>query len=272
MSQGVNHKVTRQEGLRMNSGRTRWTVLWTVLFTALGVVVGSTSARPATAQSIASDPEGSPRIVPVHQEPRHRLIYESSQMRVLDVQIQPGDTTIFHTHDSPITYVTIGTSTTDARTLGGDWRGTVQRDPPPGRIGAVRGVPSYAERPVTHRVTNVGTTLFRLIAIATRSSGHETDLESESAMPGQPEGTPNRWFRYSRVMLGPGETAEATAPAFPVAIVMTREGRVRVEHWDGWTTSLEVPGQVRVIDANADYRLVNASRAERAEIVLVEVR
>jgi hypothetical protein len=70
------------------------------------------------------------RVVPVHEEPRHRLIQVVGHMTVLDVQIQPGDTTLFHTHRTPITYVTIGTSSTDSRSLGGEWAGTPPRSPP----------------------------------------------------------------------------------------------------------------------------------------------
>jgi len=162
---------------------TQRTRLWATLALVSSVVtlIGGVTGQPAAAQQSTAPQVSNVRVVPVHQEPRHRLIHSSDQMRVLDVQIQPGDTTLFHTHASAITYVTIGTSSTDARSLGGEWNGTVPRDPPPGRIGAVRGVQSYAEQPLTHQVTNVGSTLFRLIAIATRSGGVNPGSEPDHA-------------------------------------------------------------------------------------------
>ena len=57
-------------------------------------------------------------VVPVHQEPRHHLVYENDILQVLDVQIPVGDTTLYHTHDAPIFYVFISASSTDDQELG----------------------------------------------------------------------------------------------------------------------------------------------------------
>jgi len=37
--------------------------------------------------------------VPVYEEPRHRLVLTHQLVRVMDVRIAPGDTTLFHIHD-----------------------------------------------------------------------------------------------------------------------------------------------------------------------------
>jgi hypothetical protein len=208
------------------------------------------------------------RTVPVHEEPRHRLVYESEALRVLDVQIQPGDTTLFHTHEGPITYVTISRSTVDSQRLGGRFSGTVARTPPPGRDGEARSVLSYADEPLTHRVTNVGSTLYRLVAVATRTGGSVTDPSLEP-LPGAAE-LDSEWFRVSRLELSPGEQVFRRAVA-PVAVVLIRPARVAIHHADGWTSTLEAAGQVRVIEAAESYRLENAGDAA-VEIVLVEVR
>ena len=81
----------------------------------------------------------------------------------------------------------------------------------PGRIGAVRGVVGYVGQPLTHRVTNVGRTLFRLIAVANRGPG---DADAASAAPGEEVGQPNAWFRYSRVTLAPGAKDDVAFPGF----------------------------------------------------------
>lgn len=217
----------------------------------------------------------SQRVVPVQQEPRHRLLHESARMWVLDVQIQPGDTTLLHTHSTPISYVTISTSSTDQRSVDGSWNGTVPRDPPPGTIGSVRGVTSYREQPVTHQVTNVGQTMFRLIAIASRSRGISRSAANEAgspALPGETQGQPNAWFAYSRVVLAPGEKLEWPVAQAPVAVVMIHDGRLTLTHPDGWTTSLEAAGSVRVVDDFGPYLLENAAESGPVEVVLVEVR
>ena len=55
------------------------------------------------------------KVVPVHQEPRHHLVFDSDAIRVLDIQIPPGDTTLFHTHSNPILYVNMSARRRAAR-------------------------------------------------------------------------------------------------------------------------------------------------------------
>src|SRR5262245_20139764 len=45
--------------------------------------------------------------VPIDREPRHRLALENEFVRVLDVRIPPGDTTLYHHHQRDSVYVAI---------------------------------------------------------------------------------------------------------------------------------------------------------------------
>jgi hypothetical protein len=208
------------------------------------------------------------RVVPVHEEPRHRLIVDSDALKALDVQIQPGDTTLLHRHSTPITYVTISRSSTDSRAIDGDWSGTIARTPPPGRIGAVRAVLSYADEPLTHQVTNVGSTLFRLIAIPNMGGGSDENVSGK--LPGAIV-TENRWFRHAAATLEAIERTERFRAEAPTVIVLVADGRVALEREDGWVSSLERAGSVVVVPAGASYRLRNAT-SDAADIVVVEVR
>lgn len=208
------------------------------------------------------------RVVMVHEEPRHRLIRDTPDLRVLDVQIQPGDTTLFHTHDTPITYVTIGTSSTDQMVLEGTWNNTQPRTPPPGRIGAVRAVESYAQRPVTHRVTNVGSTLFRLIAVQIRDA--EPKVVTSGPLPGELLHE-DRWFRHATLSLDGGQRSGPHLATAPSVLVLVRDGRIAVEHADSWVTSLETAGQTAMILEGDRYWIRNSGTAG-ADVVIVEVR
>lgn len=168
----------------------------------LVVVVASVAASSfmPTARLSAQDPPP----VPLSGEPRHHVVYESPAMRVHDIQIPPGDTTLFHTHDTAILYVPIARSTNRNQVLGGEWTGGAPAavPPPPApvpeRPGPVNSVITYVEKPYTHRVNNVGTTLFRLVGIANRTagagaagasddvSGLSTKAELESLVSGAP--------------------------------------------------------------------------------------
>jgi len=39
--------------------------------------------------------------VPVREEPRHKPVIVNEYFRVLDVNIPPGDTTLYHVHETP---------------------------------------------------------------------------------------------------------------------------------------------------------------------------
>ena len=37
----------------------------------------------------------------VHQEPKHHLVFENKQIRILNVVMAPGDSSVFHIHHTP---------------------------------------------------------------------------------------------------------------------------------------------------------------------------
>jgi beta-alanine degradation protein BauB len=54
--------------------------------------------------------KGQTEPVPVEQEPHHRWIFENQYVRVLDVVLAPGESTLFHTHS----HDSVGVRLTDA--------------------------------------------------------------------------------------------------------------------------------------------------------------
>ena len=127
-----------------------------------------------TAGVVARLPQPDTSVVPVHQEPRHRLVFDSPVTKILDVQVLPGDTTLFHTHSDPILYVPLSPSTMRNQTLGGEWSSPPAAAASPGRPGRMFSVTTYAEKPLTHRVNNIGTGLYRLIGTINASPGEES--------------------------------------------------------------------------------------------------
>src|SRR5688572_30071999 len=139
--------------------------------------------------------------VPMHEEPRHRLLLTHEQVRVMDVKIRPGDTTLFHIHDVPALYVAVSAAPVDIQLLDGKWGGTHPAADPGRKPGDVNVDTSYGRAPITHRVTNVDSQLFDLIAI-TSSTVSPVDSGTPE-MPGDLE-LRTRWFTQSRVRLAPG--------------------------------------------------------------------
>lgn len=268
---------------------------------ALGAPIGAAIAAFSFSTLIAHQDD---KVVPVHQEPRHRLVFDSPGTRILDVQIPPGDTTLFHTHSDAILYVTMSTSQTRSQNLGAEWSGgatpppapsTSARTPPfvpaaaagsdsalpgadstPAVGGSPRVVPSspagrmmsttsYNVTPQTHRVNNIGSSLFRLIGITNSSPGDESTTPSADFTI-KPE-VDNRWFRGYRWMLGP-EPSSQHRHVNAVAVVLV-SGKATADV-AGTSKALDSAGSFVFIEPGTAHQLRGAGAD--AQVVEVEIR
>jgi len=205
-----------------------------------------------------------PKVVAIEQEPRHKPVFKEGTVRILDVQIPPGDVTLYPTHDTAILYVPISVSPTDSQILGQEWLGVKPSD-----RSRFEGVPlatdtSYAIHPVTHRVKNVGDRPFRLIGITNAAMPAEPAKESP---PGQPVHA-SRWYAATQLAVSPGSSSEWQVAAKPTVIVLPGAGRVRLEQDRGGSDMTEA-GAWGFIPAGSRYRLTNAG-TEAATVVLVQ--
>jgi hypothetical protein len=97
---------------RVTIGRGGW-----VLLIASATVLAQSASGPVS-RADAESP-----VVPVHEEPHHRQVFQYGTTRILDLQVPPGDISWFHSHDWPVLYMTLGTSRIRTQNLGADWSG-----------------------------------------------------------------------------------------------------------------------------------------------------
>ena len=205
-----------------------------------------------------------PPVVMVQDEPRHHPVFHHSTVRILDVQIPPGDVTLYHTHDTAILYVPISISPTDTQILGQEWLGVKPADRSRFEGLVVATDTSYASRPLTHRVKNVGDRLFRLIAITNAATPEAVATKSP---PGRlVHASP--WYSATQLTIAPQADSEWATAAAPTVVVLPGTGRVRVER-DRETTPLIAPGAWAYIEVGQRYRITNASVGAIA-VVLVQ--
>ena len=253
---------------------------------------GPTPGSPQPPTPAASEAEA-PRVVPVHHEPHHRQVFQYGPMRILDLQIPPNDMSWFHLHEWPVLYMTLSTSQTRTQLLGGEWggrggaRGAARGQrpggpapgrggPPPARAGGpgAPGAPratsttSYVDEPVTHRLENIGTNLFRAMVVVNETPGDDTTTEEAAGFTGMPELT-NKWFRAYRLTLKPGETTPPHTHRAPVVIFQATAGK-------GLGTGamkfeFNEPGQWAFFDSG-DRHEVRNSGDTATEWIEVEVR
>jgi hypothetical protein len=97
--------------------------------------------------------------VPVREEPRHKPVLENDYIRLLDVHINPGDTTLYHIHAAPSVIVHITRSIIGSQVMG-------EAVMPPGEVlPAQTRFAAYDERPITHRVYNAGRDVFHVMDV-----------------------------------------------------------------------------------------------------------
>jgi quercetin dioxygenase-like cupin family protein len=234
-------------------------------------------AALATLSVQQSDP-----VVHMSKEPRHKVVFESGTIRVQDIQIPPGDTTLFHTHDHAVLYVPISSSRTRSQLLGGEWsggeaaaratagaRGAASAAPDlgqPPRPGRVSSPASYIEKPMTHRVNNVGDSVFRLIAIGNLSQGTDATTDDLAGFADRPE-LLNRYYRAYRIALPAGNATTTHSHSWPVVIVQQTAGAVGMEGTDKVTRQA---GQY-IVHERGPHLLKNASD-KPVELIEIEVR
>lgn len=57
--------------------------------------------------------------VPVSKEPRHHPVFENGKVRILNVLLPPGDTSLYHLHSTPSVFISLSTTKTAAQLKGG---------------------------------------------------------------------------------------------------------------------------------------------------------
>lgn len=206
----------------------------TALFTSL--LSGSLSGQQPPSGEAEFDRV---RTVNILQEPRHRSVYTDGQLRLIDVQINPGDTTLPHTHDSAILYTFISNG----------------QGPLNGRVSSTT---SYVDEQFTHRVTNEGPALFRIIALANYGTPVSVEAPAVAGLTEQAQ-LENAWFRSFRLELAAGESSSGFTHGYPVAIVQVSDGLLHITRADGITSELRAAGDWAWRDAGQAYQIHNKS-------------
>jgi quercetin dioxygenase-like cupin family protein len=210
----------------------------------------------------------------VHEEPHHRQVFQHGAVRVLDMQLPPGEASAFHRHDWPV--LLLGMSAAGARTrtqlLGQEWTepgaATAVSPATAPRLVRPTSTTAYAEKPVTHRLENLGTGVARNLVVVNESAGDDSMTEQQAGFTAKPELT-NTWFRAYRIGLSPGERTAAHKHSAPVVIVQVTAGTgagVGALSWE-----FNTPGQWAFFERGDPHAFANTGH-ERLELIEVEVR
>lgn len=209
-------------------------------------------------------------IVPVYEEPFHRLVFDSDDYKILDILIPPGGTTLYHRHAEPTFYITLNRTAVKAQPLGGEWSDPSAATALPG---SVSHNDDSRREPFAHRVNNVGNEGFHLMLITNdRREPLAPDLDVLASMPGAP-GVASEYFTQSRIDLAPGMPLDWPGVRHPIIIVLATSTHV-VVHGNPpqpRARGMKDPGDFITINKENGLRFENRSNTP-ATIIALAVR
>lgn len=229
---------------------------WIVRLVAVAMICGSFTAYGAQTST--------PSVVPIEQEPAHRVVLQNEHVRVFEVRLQAGDRTLWHEHLHDGASVRL----TDA---------TVEDQPKEGEaetIGLHRGEVAYGATPTAriHRVRNVGETTFHIVFIELLTPHDVSTDRAATAVPDPRVILENDRVRALRRILAPGESTDMHVHASRGVGVPVTAGRLEIQSPEGAARSVEMKvGAVQWIDAGTTHRLKNVGDAG-IEIVDIELK
>jgi hypothetical protein len=114
--------------------------------------------------------------VPVREEPRHKPVLQNKYIRLLDVWLPPGDTTMYHIHATPSLFVVLSSTLTASQTMGGSW--TSDRSD-----AGKTWYRSFINDTLVHRVANIDTIAFHVNDIEILSSFDSSSHKQPLSFP-----------------------------------------------------------------------------------------
>ena len=185
--------------------------------------------------------------VPIEKEPRHKLVFENDILRIFDTKIPVGDVSLFHIHSFDSAFVCIDGGETQSEELG-----KPIQPRPPFNAGDTWYRP-HAATPLTHRVSNLGKTDFRVLDVELRQPLVESDIALAKLPKEFVPVLDNERVRITRLTLIPGAKTPAHTLTRPALFVIVRASKA----------VFDLPRQRRLTDYDpGDYFLVPAN-AER---------
>jgi quercetin dioxygenase-like cupin family protein len=199
--------------------------------------------------------------VPVEREPAHQTVFHNRYLQAFRVRLAPGQASLMHTHTRDDAAVRLSAATTTSQAVG-------QPEGPAEPAVAGRVTARNNERtPVTHRVRNVGTTLFDVIDV--QALERPAGPQGPAVVPPVAENPRMRVYRYE---LEPGaRSAEHThtRPYLRIAATAISLGAAG-PGGDSRLDRLEA-GALQWVDSKETHTLINAG-SQKGILVEFEVR
>ena len=207
------------------------------------------------------------QVVPTRQEVHHVGKLENNTVRIVDVEIVPGDQTLFHEHAIDYAFVMINDASLSNQVWGKQPKDLAIRS---GDVGYYRS----ASGAYIHRFSNVGQTKFRAIGIELLAPlGPRAPVDPLPAASGYVPVIDNERVRGYRLVLEPGQEAQAATLNGPSVRVVVGGGKVEQRTASGASEAIELhPAAFEFRDDTAVVAALKNVGNSRVEIVEFEIK
>ncbi len=199
--------------------------------------------------------------VPVEEAPDHKTVFKNDYVQAFRVTLQPGETTVMHIHARNDVAVRLSNATVAQQPLGEPLRSAETTEP---------GVVSARDNEttnLTHRVLNVGQTVFDVIDV--QILGRPPGDATEALVPPAAESPKMRGYRYE---LAPGASTAPHTHARPYVLVAATDMELRTVGPDGSAIDRSVKaGDLHWVDSRVTHVLTNRG-SQKGVLVEIELK
>lgn len=188
--------------------------------------------------------------VAVSKEPLHKNVFENEYLRVLDVRISPGDTTLFHKHETPSVFISLHPVRTGSQVIIEDGSATV--------LSLDRRITfeSFSKSPRVHRVWNADTSVFHVMDVEVLTKG-DKKTEPSIVLPEFKQLFDAPPVRTYRVTLKPNQVIEIKQSSAVLVVGLNDAGKVTVND-----KSILKEGDFLFVSPSEKIKLVNKDEKE----------
>lgn len=205
-----------------------------------------------------------PAQVMVHEEPRHHPVFQNKQIRILDVLIPPGDTSLYHLHHTPSVFIFLSSTTV----------GSQLKDAAPTSSTTVNGRLLFEDLAAphlrVHRVWNMDTVNLHVLDVELISNDQGFIMEPLSHT-GLALAIDTAWVRVYTLKLEKGEQFILNNNTRTLLAITLDSGLINTQKAKkGAALKKMVPGNFFEIKGNGTFYLKNAG-SEAVQFALLEM-
>jgi hypothetical protein len=201
--------------------------------------------------------------VPVHEEPRHRPVFQNREIRILNVLVAPGDTSLYHIHNTPSFFIRLTNSNTGSQVQG---EGPVKGK---SKAGEIRFENLALPNNRTHRVWNADRDTFHVMDIELLMKG-ATFNQSPLSLPNLKLEIDTNWVRAYRLNLLKGIDFKTKNNMHSQVLVALNASSLEIrQNGKSGLQNLQ-PGSFFVIKRKQSFSVRNIN-GSRTEFVLLEL-